>query len=61
MVLLKTQAGWLSSRWIVTINQRAQGDYAVSYSYGSGMLDTICDAEHGRAFIDQCRIQLPGT
>lgn len=51
MIMLKTAAGYLSSRWIVTMSQRAQGDFAVTYSVGNGTFDTTCSLGEAQAFI----------
>jgi hypothetical protein len=59
MVLLKTQAGYLSSLWILTLRQRGQGDWSVSYNMGSGPLDTICSGPDGHAFVERFRLH-PG-
>ncbi|MEN2749334.1 hypothetical protein [Sphingomonas sp. T9W2] len=51
MKLLRTQAGFVSVLWIVSIKQRPQGDWTVTYSVGSGVLDTICSGPDGHMLL----------
>lgn len=51
MKLLRTKMGFISTLWIVSVVQRGQGDWAVSYSTGSGLLETTCTGPDGNAFL----------
>jgi hypothetical protein len=55
MHMLKTKAGYISSRWIVRVSQRPQGDWEIGYTYGAGMMETTCTGQEGVAYLRSYR------
>lgn len=50
---LRTEIGYVSTRWIVRMNQRAQGDWSVEYFDGTLQRNTLARSEDVQPLISE--------